>query len=130
MSQDDDGMVVIEKPTEEEIAREQAKDEAEAERVLMDAMSETALPAILDAMWIANVLDIERTLQQVTHIVLFGGTYGVEAVPKARRRLLAKGLATLGKVFVKRAEEKQAASPAPASAMDRMQQAAQAAQRM
>ena len=126
----DDGIMHVQQMSDEEIAREQAADEAAAERVLMEAMQTTALPAILDAMWIANVLDIERTLKQVTQVVLFGGIYGVEAVPKTRRRVLARGLTELGQVFVTLAQKHQAeqADQGKVSAMDRMQQAAQAAQ--
>ena len=57
---------------------EQQKSEAEAAETLEHAqlraqLEEATLPLMLDAMWAANVLDIESTLQHVCKKVWFVG---------------------------------------------------------
>lgn len=64
---------------------------AQAERVKAE---EASLPIMLDAMWAANVLDIESTLRRVCRTVLKD-----PGASKAHRRRLAEGLLELGLIF-------------------------------
>jgi curved DNA-binding protein CbpA len=64
---------------------------AHAERVKAE---EDTLPLMLDAMWAANVLDIESTLKHVCKSVL-----KKPEVSKAHRRRLAEALFELGQIF-------------------------------
>lgn len=57
-------------------------------------LEEQALPVMLDAMWAANVLDIEATLRHVCRRVLED-----TQVSKAVRRQRARGLRELGRIF-------------------------------
>ena len=96
--------------TREELAA--AAMAAHAERVKAE---EASLPLMLDAMWAANILDIESTLKKVCRQVLktggvsVSGTAGENSggkgedggLSKAHRRRLAQGLLELGKIFRK-----------------------------
>lgn len=64
---------------------------AHAERVKAE---EDTLPLMLDAMWAANVLDIESTLRRVCKTVL-----KQPQLSKAHRRRLAEALLELGQIF-------------------------------
>jgi curved DNA-binding protein CbpA len=64
---------------------------AHAERVKAE---EDTLPLMLDAMWAANVLDIESTLRKVCKSVL-----KQPELSKAHRRRLAEALLELGQIF-------------------------------
>ncbi|KAH7622760.1 hypothetical protein Ndes2526B_g03599 [Nannochloris sp. 'desiccata'] len=64
---------------------------AHAERVKAE---EDTLPLMLDAMWAANVLDIESTLRKVCKSVL-----KKPALSKAHTRRLAEALLELGQIF-------------------------------
>ena len=55
---------------------------------------EASLPLMLDAMWAANVLDIEATLRHVCRKVLQD-----KSLSKAHRRRRAEGLLELGRIF-------------------------------
>eukprot|EP00887_Chlorella_sp_A99_P007866 scaffold20.g7866.t1 len=71
-------------------------------------LEEQALPLMLEAMWAANLLDIQSTLRHVS---------------KAHRRLRAEALRELGHIFVSTAAAKAAADAAEeASAAQREQQ--------
>lgn len=60
----------------------------------MAAMEEAAVPLMLDAMWAANVVDIENTLKQVCRNVLQD-----VAVDREVRRARAAALRELGRIF-------------------------------
>ena len=65
---------------------EQQRSEAEAAETLEHAqlraqLEEATLPLMLDAMWAANVLDIESTLQHVCKKVRFVGIRCTTKVP-------------------------------------------------
>ena len=60
----------------------------------MAAMEEAAVPLMLDAMWAANVVDIENTLKQVCRNVLQDA-----AVERDVRRARAAALRELGRIF-------------------------------
>lgn len=60
----------------------------------MAAMEEAAVPLMLDAMWAANVVDIENTLKQVCRNVLQDAS-----VDREVRRSRAAALRELGRVF-------------------------------
>ncbi|GMH45279.1 hypothetical protein BSKO_13236 [Bryopsis sp. KO-2023] len=55
-------------------------------------MEEDALPLVLEAMWAANVIDIQGTLKKVCKRVLTG-------IPKEMVRARAEGLREMGKIF-------------------------------
>eukprot|EP00898_Chlorokybus_atmophyticus_P007694 jgi/Chlat1/7926/Chrsp68S07362 len=68
----------------------------------VELLMEESLPLMLDAMWRANILDIEATLQRVCHMALYASASSPvspsstsPAVLKAR----AKGLRVLGRIF-------------------------------
>jgi len=68
------------------------------------ALEEKALPLMLEAMWAANVLDIEATLRHVCKIILYDNQ-----VSKQHSQRRAEGLEILGRIFVevgKQMEEK------------------------
>lgn len=69
----------------------QAAANAAAERARAE---EDSLPLMLDAMWAANVIDIESTLRHVCRRVLQDAT-----TSKAERRKRAEGLLQLGRIF-------------------------------
>lgn len=77
-------------------------------------LEEASLPLMLEAMWAANVLDIQSTLRHVTRAVLYD-----KAVDKGVRARRAEALLELGKIFVAAAGQaaesqgqKEAARPA------------------
>ncbi|CAK0741307.1 hypothetical protein CVIRNUC_001315 [Coccomyxa viridis] len=81
----------------EQRRREQQQARAQAERELASErqkLEEAALPLMLDAMWAANVMDIQQTLKAVCHEVLRNRT-----VSKEVRRLRALALHELGGIF-------------------------------
>jgi hypothetical protein len=57
-------------------------------------MQDATLPLVLDAMWKANLLDINATLAEVCGRVL-----EEEGVAKAELKLRAEGLKELGQIF-------------------------------
>lgn len=65
---------------------------AAAERARLE---EASLPLMLEAMWAANVLDVQSTLRHVTRAVL-----QEPGVDRATRRRRAEGLLELGRIFV------------------------------
>lgn len=71
-----------------------ARASTEALQLEKAALEGKALPLMLDAMWAANVLDIEATLRHVCQAVLRD-----PAVSKAHRRLRALALRELGRIF-------------------------------
>ncbi|KFM28276.1 Chaperone protein dnaJ 10 [Auxenochlorella protothecoides] len=58
-------------------------------------LEEASLPLMLEAMWAANVLDVQSTLRHVTRAVL-----QEPGVDRATRRRRAEGLLELGRIFV------------------------------
>lgn len=89
---------------------------AHAERVKAE---EASLPIMLDAMWAANVLDIESTLRRVCRQVMKD-----PGASKENRRRLAEGLLELGRIFkaagTSGGEESSGEAP---SARDRVEEA-------
>ncbi len=94
-----------------------AEDAEAAHAEFMKTVEKEMLPHMLEAMWSANAIDIETTLRKVCRVVLRGGQYGREPVPKEQRALRARGLLRLGQIFsaeavaaVKRAKAEKAFS--------------------
>ena len=107
---------------------------AEAERVKAE---EASLPLMLDAMWAANVLDIESTLKHVCKTVLKGEasnsssnsssitnnsttSNSSSSISKAHRRRMAEALLELGLIFKAAKGE---TTTAVVSAKDRVEEA-------
>ena len=79
-------------PTDEEEAERARRSAAAAEE--RARLEEASLPLMLEAMWAANVLDIQSTLRHVTRAVLHDKT--VDKRVRARR---GEALLELGKIF-------------------------------
>lgn len=72
------------------------------------AVQEEALPAVLEAIWATNVVDISSTVRKVCRQVLRGGIGEERVVPAAVRKVRARDLIRLGQLF-------QEFKPAPAA---------------
>eukprot|EP00048_Salpingoeca_helianthica_P017541 m.237758 g.237758 ORF g.237758 m.237758 type:complete len:638 (-) comp21368_c0_seq1:32-1945(-) len=59
-----------------------------------------ALPMYFDAMWAANVIDIDKVLRVVCRVVLYGNEYGAPAVPAAERRARTAALSITATEFL------------------------------
>ncbi|KAL3131275.1 hypothetical protein ABBQ38_000570 [Trebouxia sp. C0009 RCD-2024] len=107
---------------------EQQRAEAEAASTAAEALEhaqlraqleEATLPLMLDAMWAANVLDIESTLRHVCKKVLSEAT-----ATKQTRKARAQGLQVLGQIFQKAALAANANAPqAPRDAKQQIEDA-------
>ncbi|PNH06569.1 Chaperone protein dnaJ 10 [Tetrabaena socialis] len=78
-------------------------------------LEEAALPLMLEAMWAANVLDIQNTLRKVCRFVLTE-----EGAPKAELQARANALKVLGGIFM---ESRAPEAAAPNDARKQMEEA-------
>lgn len=93
----DSGPVPMEEDEQQQFAGMSGEDAAEnmAHLQAMAMLEEKALPLMLEAMWAANVVDIQNTLKHVCKQVLQD-----ETVDKAERKARAAGLRELGRIFM------------------------------
>ncbi|CAD7704560.1 unnamed protein product [Ostreobium quekettii] len=84
---------------QESVAPEGQTDPQKAYEEMMarHQMEEDAMPVVLEAMWAANVIDIQNTIRRVCKRLLNDGTSKEQ---KALSRVRAEGLKELGKIFV------------------------------
>ena len=81
------GLVLLQAEEREQRRLEQQRARAQAEVQMASErqkLEEAALPLMLDAMWAANVMDIQQTLRVVCQDVrtpLFAGVYCLDLVP-------------------------------------------------
>eukprot|EP00045_Choanoeca_perplexa_P006035 m.50536 g.50536 ORF g.50536 m.50536 type:complete len:664 (+) comp13430_c0_seq1:1-1992(+) len=97
-----------------------AEEQAEMERL----MSERTMPKALEAMWAANLVDIDRTLKLVCRAVVRGDCYGLDAITSEIRKKRGQALLLLADVFASAATTTVPSEEAPAA--QRFARAAQA----
>eukprot|EP00051_Salpingoeca_urceolata_P001475 m.41267 g.41267 ORF g.41267 m.41267 type:complete len:710 (+) comp11444_c0_seq1:242-2371(+) len=87
--------------TQDSGAEEASGANASASAAAAEAEAEAqVVPAVLEALWAANVVDIESTLRQVCRLVLRGGPGDEPTVPKAVRQSRCQALRALGNVLI------------------------------